>query len=240
MPCLNEEETLAKCIVKAQSFIDTHQLDAEILIADNGSTDRSVAIALSLGARVINVEEKGYGNTLNRGILNSMGKYVIMGDSDDSYDFGNLMPFIICLRNGVELVVGNRFKGGIEKGAMPFLHKYLGNPGLSFLGRLLFRIPINDFHCGLRGMNRASITQIGLSTTGMEFASEMIVKSALNNLGIAEVPIKLYRDGRSRKSHLNTWRDGWRHLSFLLLNNPYLSSHKRRSRYHCDSVQEPL
>lgn len=220
MPCLNEEETLSKCIVKALRSIEAHNLNAEILIADNGSTDRSRLIANNLGARVIDVKEKGYGNTLRAGIFNSKGRFIIMGDSDDSYDFSDLMPFITNLRNGDDLVVGNRFKGGIQKNAMPFLHRYLGNPVLSFLGRLFFKTPVKDFHCGLRGMNKSSIIELGLSTSGMEFASEMIVKSAINNLKVSEVPIKLYCDGRSRDPHLNTWRDGWRHLCFLLVHSP--------------------
>lgn len=200
--------------------IQAHDLNAEILIADNGSTDQSKLIASNLGARVINVAEKGYGSTLRSGILNAKGRFIIMGDSDDSYDFSDLLPFITNLRNGDDLVIGNRFKGGIEKNAMPFLHKYLGNPVLSFLGRLFYNIPIKDFHCGLRGMNKSAILELGLSTSGMEFASEMIVKSAINNLKVSEVATKLYPDGRSRGPHLNTWRDGWRHLCFLLMHSP--------------------
>jgi glycosyltransferase involved in cell wall biosynthesis len=220
MPCLNEEATLAQCILKASTSIEKLQLSAEILIADNGSTDQSITIAKSLGARVINVEEKGYGNALYAGIKSSRSKYIIMADSDDSYDFSNLEPFIKKLRDGYDLVIGNRFDGGIEKKAMPFLHRYLGNPVLSFLGRLFFKIPIRDFHCGLRGFNRVSILDLNLCTPGMEFASEMIVKSALNDYKVTEVPTKLYKDGRSRRPHLNTWRDGWRHLYFLLMHSP--------------------
>ncbi|MDA3880704.1 MAG: glycosyltransferase family 2 protein [Prolixibacteraceae bacterium] len=220
MPCLNEEETLGTCIKKAQKSIAELQLNAEILIADNGSTDMSVEIAKCFGARVINVEEKGYGNALLSGIENAKGDYIIMGDSDDSYDFSNLHPFIEKLRAGYELVMGNRFKGGIEKKAMPFMHKYLGNPVLSSVGRLFFKIPVNDFHCGLRGFNRSAINKIGLCTTGMEFASEMVVKSSIHRLKITEVPTKLYPDGRSKPPHLRTWNDGWRHLRFLLLYSP--------------------
>ncbi|MGE7176417.1 glycosyltransferase family 2 protein [Pedobacter suwonensis] len=220
MPCLNEEATLARCILKAAASIEKLQLSAEILIADNGSTDQSITIAESLGARVINVEEKGYGNALYAGIKSSRSKYIIMADSDDSYDFSNLDPFIKKLRDGYDLVIGNRFDGGIEEKAMPFLHRYLGNPVLSFLGRLFFKIPIRDFHCGLRGFNRVSILELDLCTPGMEFASEMIVKSALNDYKVTEVPTKLYKDGRSRRPHLNTWRDGWRHLYFLLMHSP--------------------
>lgn len=220
MPCLNEEETIRKCVVKAQCALESNDIDGEILIADNGSIDSSPTIAKSLGARVIHVVEKGYGKAIRAGIEQAKGKYVIMGDSDDSYDFTDILPFINRLRDGYDLVMGNRFKGGIERNAMPFLHKYLGNPILSFIGRLFFKINIGDFHCGLRGFNRSSIMDIGLCSSGMEFASEMIVKSSLNNLKIAEVPIKLYPDGRSGRSHLRTWRDGWRHLRFLLLFSP--------------------
>jgi len=220
MPCLNEEETLGICIKKAKEAIEKHNLLAEILIADNGSTDLSVEIATDLGARVINVAEKGYGSALIAGIQQAQGKYIIMGDADDSYDFGDIMRFVSKLREGNDLVMGNRFKGGIEKGAMPFLHRYLGNPVLSFIGRLFFKSAIKDFHCGLRGFNRTAILGLGLCTTGMEFASEMVVKSVLNKLSIAEVPVKLYPDGRSRAPHLRTWHDGWRHLRFLLLYSP--------------------
>lgn len=220
MPCLNEAETLEVCIYKAMLAINTHHLDAEILIADNGSIDQSIAIAKKCGARVIHVKERGYGAVLTAGIQDAKGKYVIMGDSDDSYDFMNIQPFITKLREGFDLVMGNRFKGGIDENAMPFLHRYLGNPVLSFIGRLFFKIPIRDFHCGLRGFNRKSILDIGLCTTGMEFASEMVVKSAMNNLKITEVPTKLHCDGRTKPPHLRTWHDGWRHLRFLLLYSP--------------------
>lgn len=220
MPCLNEEETLRACIIKAMHAVETNNLEAEILIADNGSTDSSLDIAHSLGVTVIHVTEKGYGNTLRAGIEHAKGKYIIMGDSDDSYDFGAIQPFVQKLREGNDLVMGNRFRGGIEHGAMPFLHRYLGNPVLSFIGRLFFKIPAGDFHCGLRGFDRKAILNIGLCTTGMEFASEMIVKASLNHLKISEVPTKLYPDGRSRPPHLRTWRDGWRHLRFLLLFSP--------------------
>lgn len=220
MPCLNEAETLEVCIYKAMLAINTHHLDAEILIADNGSIDQSIVIAKKCGARVVHVSEKGYGAALTAGIQEAKGKYVIMGDSDDSYDFMNIQPFITKLREGFDLVMGNRFKGGIDENAMPFLHRYLGNPVLSFIGRLFFKIPIRDFHCGLRGFNRKSILDIGLCTTGMEFASEMVVKSAMNNLKITEVPTKLHCDGRTKPPHLRTWQDGWRHLRFLLLYSP--------------------
>lgn len=220
MPCLNEEATLGKCIAEANKSIKEHRLTAEILIADNGSTDSSVSIAQSLGVRIIHVDENGYGSALNTGINAAKGKYIIMGDSDCSYDFGKLDLFISKLREGNHLVMGNRFKGGIEKGAMPFLHRYLGNPVLSFIGRLFFRSSIGDFHCGLRGFNREAILNLGLSTTGMEFASEMVVKAVINKLKITEVPTILYPDQRNKPPHLRTWHDGWRHLRFLLIYSP--------------------
>lgn len=220
MPCLNEAETLAICIQKAQGFLKANAVIGEIIIADNGSTDGSQQIAEQLGAVLVNVPEKGYGNALKRGIEAASGTYVIMADADDSYDFENLMPYVIKLREGNDLVMGNRFKGGIKPGAMPFLHKYLGNPVLSFLGRLFYKIKIGDFHCGLRGFSKEAFHLMDLRTTGMEFASEMIVKSKLNGLKITEVPTILYPDGRTRKPHLKTWSDGWRHLRFLLLYSP--------------------
>ena len=220
MPCLNEAETLAICILKAQSFFDDNCIPGEIIIADNGSTDGSIAIAESHNAIVINAEQKGYGSALKVGIGAANGTYIIMGDADDSYDFSNLMPYLRELRNGNDLVMGNRFKGGIENDAMPFLHKYLGNPVLSFIGRLFFKIKIGDFHCGLRGFSKSAYETMNLKTTGMEFASEMVVKSKLNDLSIAEVPTKLHKDGRTRAPHLKTWSDGWRHLRFLMLYAP--------------------
>lgn len=220
MPCLNEAETLAVCINKAQSFFERENISGEVIIADNGSTDGSQKIATDLNARVVNVPQKGYGSALRGGIEAANGKYVIMGDADDSYDFSNLMPYVIKLREGYDLVMGNRFKGGIKKGAMPFLHKYLGNPVLSFIGRLFFKSKIGDFHCGLRGFSKEAYYKMELKTTGMEFASEMIVKSSLKDLKITEVNTILSPDGRSRPPHLNTWRDGWRHLRFLVLYSP--------------------
>lgn len=220
MPCLNEAETLAVCIGKARSFLDSAGISGEILIADNGSTDGSQAIATSLGARVVPVAEKGYGAALLGGIADARGRFVIMGDADDSYDFSALDAFVARLRDGADLVMGNRFQGGIEPGAMPALHRYLGNPVLSFIGRLFFRIKAGDFHCGLRGFNTEAIRRLDLQTTGMEFASEMVVRSALAGLRIEEVPTTLKPDGRSRPPHLRTWRDGWRHLKFLLVYNP--------------------
>ncbi len=209
MPCLNEAETLAVCINKAQDFLDKYKVMGEVVIADNGSTDGSQEIATNAGAKVVNVENKGYGSALMGGIYAAEGQYIIMGDADDSYDFSNLNPFLEKLRGGYDLVMGNRFRGGIESGAMPFLHKYLGNPVLTWFGKLFFASPCNDFHCGLRGFRKQSIINLHLCTTGMEFASEMIVKATLNRLKITEVPTTLSPDGRSRKPHLRTWRDGW-------------------------------
>ncbi len=220
MPCLNEAETLEICIQKCQKFIKENKLSAEVIIADNGSTDGSQDIARHNGARVVDVPVRGYGAALIGGIESAKGKFVAMGDADDSYDFGSLMPFIEKLRNGVELCMGNRFKGGIEPGAMPPLHKYLGNPVLSFIGRLFYNLPIGDFHCGLRAFNRQSILGLNLNTTGMEFASEMVVKAGLNHLRMDEAPTTLKKDGRSRPPHLRSWRDGWRHLKFLLTFAP--------------------
>jgi len=220
MPCLNESLTLKVCIDKAKRFLTENNVDGEILIADNGSTDGSQKIATDCGARVVDIKEKGYGAALIGGCNAAKGKYVIMGDSDDSYDFLNLMPFLEKLREGYELVMGNRFKGGIEKGAMPPLHRYLGNPVLSFIGRVLYRSSIKDFHCGLRGYNRESILKLNLHTTGMEYASEMVVQATLHKLKICEVPTTLKKDGRDRPPHLRSWSDGWRHLTFLLMHSP--------------------
>ena len=220
MPCLNEAETLEICIEKARTFLLKSGVFGEIVIADNGSTDGSQSIAEACGARVINVQTKGYGAALIEGTKHACGKYVIMGDADDSYDFLNLMPFIEKLREGFDLVMGNRFQGGIEPGAMPPLHRYLGNPVLSFVGRLFYSSSISDFHCGLRGYNRESMLSLHLKTTGMEYASEMVVQSTLHNFKIAEVPTTLKKDGRSRPPHLRSWHDGWRHLKFLLMHSP--------------------
>jgi len=220
MPCLNEAETLEACITKALKCLSEHQIAGEVLIADNGSTDGSQDIARRLGARVVDVPAKGYGSALRGGIAAARGRYVIMADADDSYDFSALMPFVEKLREGFELVMGNRFLGGIAPGAMPPLHRYLGNPVLTAIGRLFFRSPCGDFHCGLRGFNKEAIDRLRLQTTGMEFASEMVVKSTLLGLRMTEVPTTLSPDGRSRAPHLRSWRDGWRHLRFLLLFSP--------------------
>ena len=220
MPCLNEAETLATCIRKAKGFLDRQGMQGEVLIADNGSTDGSQEIAVHEGARVIQVPVRGYGAALMAGIQAARGVYVIMGDADDSYDFSALELYCEKLEEGYELVMGNRFAGGIRPGAMPPLHRYLGNPVLSLIGRLFFKSGIGDFHCGLRGFRREAILRLNLITTGMEFASEMVVKATLHGLSIAEVPTTLSPDGRSRAPHLRTWRDGWRHLRFLLIYSP--------------------
>jgi len=220
LPCLNEAETLAVCIRKAKASIAGLGIDGEVVIADNGSTDGSQDIARAEGARVVDVPIRGYGAALTAGIAAAKGEFVIMGDADDSYDLSNLGPFVEALRGGADLVMGNRFAGGIEPGAMPALHRYLGNPVLTAIGRILFRSPVKDFHCGLRGFRREAILDLDLRTTGMEFASEMVVKATLNKLNIVEVPTTLSPDGRSRAPHLRTWRDGWRHLRFLLLYSP--------------------
>ena len=220
MPCLNEAETIQSCVSKAIKFLTESGISGEVLVADNGSTDGSQKMAEALGARVVSIADRGYGAALIGGIEAAAGRFVIMGDSDDSYDFSALDPFVAELRAGQQLVMGNRFKGGIKPGAMPALHRYLGNPLLSWIGRIFFSVPIGDFHCGLRGFSREAVRQLGLRNTGMEFASEMVVKSSLRGLKISEVPTTLSPDGRSRPPHLRTWRDGWRHLRFLLLHSP--------------------
>lgn len=220
MPCLNEAETLQICIDKALTSLVALGVSGEVLVADNGSSDGSQDIARSAGARVVSVSERGYGAALRAGIGAARGRYVIMGDADDSYAFDALEAFHARLREGWELVMGNRFRGGIAPGAMPPLHRYLGNPVLSYIGRLFFRIPIGDFHCGLRGFSREAIARLNLQTSGMEFASEMIIKSSMAGLRICEVPTTLKPDGRSRPPHLRSWRDGWRHLRFMLLLSP--------------------
>ncbi len=221
MPCLNEAETLATCIIKAVEYLERSGVSGEIVIADNGSTDGSQAIAESLGARVVPVPRRGYGAALIAGIEAAQGRFVIMGDSDDSYDFSRLDGFVERLRGGADLVMGNRFRGGIAKGAMPPLHRYLGNPVLSGIGRALYRTPVGDFHCGLRGFSRAAILRLGLSSPGMEFASEMVIKASLSGLRIEEVPTTLSPDGRSRPPHLRSFPDGWRHLKLLLTFAPF-------------------
>lgn len=223
LPCLNEAETLGNCILKAKKSIEALKLDGEIIVADNGSTDGSLEIARDMGARVVHVNEKGYGNALRGGIEAATGKWIIMADADDSYDFSHITPFVEKLQEGYDLVMGCRLpKGGgkIMKGAMPWKHRWIGNPVLSGIGRLFFESRATDFHCGMRAFTREAYQQITPRTTGMEFASEMVIKATLQGLRIGEVPITLYKDGRSRPPHLRSWRDGWRHLRFMLLYSP--------------------
>jgi len=220
LPCLDEEQTLGECIAKARTSIDRMGVRAEIVVADNGSTDGSRDIALRAGARVVDVPKRGYGAALRAGITAARGRYVVMADADNSYALDEIDEFVAALRQGNDLVMGNRFAGGIAPGAMPALHRYLGNPVLSFLGRLFFRIPVRDFHCGLRAFDREKAVALNLRSDGMEFASELVVKFALVGHRIAEVPTRLARDGRDRPPHLRSWRDGWRHLRFLLLYSP--------------------
>jgi glycosyltransferase involved in cell wall biosynthesis len=221
MPCLNEAETIQICVRKAIAYIESRSIRGEVLVADNGSIDGSQALAEALGARVVPVPRRGYGAALIGGIEAARGTFVIMGDADDSYDFSALDPFVEKLREGYELVMGNRFlEGGIKPNAMPALHRYLGNPVLTGIGRILFRSPAGDFHCGLRGFRRDAVMSLALTALGMEFASEMVVKATLNELRMVEVPTTLSPDGRSRPPHLRSWRDGWRHLRFLLLFSP--------------------
>jgi glycosyltransferase involved in cell wall biosynthesis len=220
MPCLNESETVGICVEKAVRFLRASGIAGEVIVADNGSTDGSIELARKKGARVVNVSIRGYGAALYYGTRVSRGRFVIMGDSDDSYDFGNLMPFVEKLREGYDLVMGNRFKGGILPGAMPFKNRWVGNPVLSFIGRLFFRCPCGDFHCGLRGFSRVAFDKMDLRTTGMEYASEMVIKATLLNLRVTEVPTVLHPAGRSRPPHLRPFRDGWRHLRFMLIYSP--------------------
>jgi len=220
MPCLNEARTLGDCIKQAQKAIADHHLAAEIVVADNGSTDGSQQIAAQLGARVISISQRGYGAALMGGIEAARGRFVIMGDADLSYNFGDIPLFIEKLREGNGLVMGNRFRGGIKPGAMPVLNRYLGNPALTAIGRVLFKAPARDFQCGLRGFSRPAYDRLKLRTTGMEFASEMVVKASLAGVGIAEVPTTLSPDGRGRAPHMRPWRDGWRNVRFMLLYSP--------------------
>jgi glycosyltransferase involved in cell wall biosynthesis len=223
MPCLNEAETIEQCLSKAQQSLRELGLNGEIIVADNGSTDGSVEIATELGARVLQITEKGYGNALRGGIEAAEGKWIIMGDADDSYDFGSIAPFIDKLKEGFDLVMGCRLpKGGgrIMEGAMPWKHRWIGNPALSGIGRLFFESSVTDFHCGMRAFTKEAYQQMGLRTTGMEFASEMVIKATVLGMRIAEIPITLYKDGRARPPHLRSWRDGWRHLRFMLLYSP--------------------
>lgn len=223
MPCLNEAETLATCIRKALKSFDKCGIAGEVVIADNGSTDGSQAIAEREGARVVPVAEKGYGNALRGGIEAAHGKWILMGDADDSYDFSNIGPFVEKMREDHDLIMGCRMpRGGgtVMPGAMPWKHRWIGNPVLTFIGRLLFKCPAHDFHCGLRAFTKEAYGRMDLRTTGMEFASELVIKSTLKGMRITEVPITLHPDGRSRPPHLRSWRDGWRHLRFMLLFSP--------------------
>jgi glycosyltransferase involved in cell wall biosynthesis len=223
MPCLNEAETLSACIHAARKGMESAGVEGEILIADNGSTDGSQKIAESLGARVVDVPTRGYGSALRAGMDAARGKFLIMGDSDQSYDFSQIAPFLQKLRAGADLVMGCRMPGGggkIVPGAMPWKHRWIGNPVLTLIGRVLFNCPSHDFHCGLRALTKEAFTRLDLRTSGMEFASEMVIKASLRGLKIEEVPITLHKDGRSRPPHLRSWRDGWRHLRFMLLFSP--------------------
>lgn len=220
MPCLNEIETLQTCICEAQEALIESGIQGEIVIADNGSTDGSQALAISLGARVARVPRRGYGNALMGGVAAARGRFIVMGDADASYDFGHVPRFVERLRDGDDLVMGNRFLGGIYPGAMPWKHQYIGNPVLSGIGRLFFHCPVRDFHCGLRGFSKTAYERLQLCTPGMEFASEMVIKATLKGLRISEIPTVLRPDGRSRPPHLRSWRDGWRHLRFMLLHCP--------------------
>jgi glycosyltransferase involved in cell wall biosynthesis len=220
MPCLDEAETVAGCVREARRFLEENDLQGEVIVADNGSTDGSQDIAIREGARVVTVPLRGYGAALYYGTLAARGRYVIMGDSDQSYDFSGMLPLLSKLREGADLVMGNRFQGRIEPGAMPWKNRYIGNPILSGLGRLFFGCRARDFHCGLRGFTRDAFIRMDLRTTGMEFASEMVIKATLMRMRVAEVPTTLRRDGRSRPPHLRPWRDGWRHLRFMLLYTP--------------------
>ena len=220
MPCLNERETVGMCVRKAMASLREARIFSEVIVCDNGSTDGSVEIAEKEGARVVHVAGEGYGNALKGGILAARGEYVVMADSDDSYDFGHIMRFLEQLRTGADLVMGNRFRGGVAKHAMPPLHRYFGNPVLTGVGRLFFRSPCRDFHCGMRGFRKDSFARMDIRSTGMEFASEMVVKATLLRMNVREVPTTLSPDKRSRPPHLRTWHDGWRHLRFLLMYSP--------------------
>lgn len=221
MPCLNEAETLAVCIARAKQLLDLNGIKGEVLISDNGSSDGSQDIARTLGARVVECPLRGYGAALQYGIQHALGKYVLMGDSDDSYHFDEAFPLIERLKEGFDVCMGTRLKGTIMPGAMPTLNRYLGNPVLTGIGKVLFRTGISDFHCGMRAFDREKILALGLVTTGMEWATEMVIKSGLSGLKITEVPITLFKDGRNRPPHLRRWRDGWRHLRFMLLHSPF-------------------
>jgi glycosyltransferase involved in cell wall biosynthesis len=220
MPCLNEARTVGTCVQKAQESLRRLGITGEVVVADNGSTDGSQAIAEGLGARVVSVPERGYGSALRAGIGAARGRWVIMGDADDSYDFADLEPFVARLREGCDLVNGNRFKGGIRPGAMPWLHRRLGNPVLSFVGRRLYGTACGDIYCGLRGFDRQKVIDLDIRSSGMEYAIEMLVKATMQELQVTEVPTTLSPDARDREPHLQTWRDGWRSIRLLLLYSP--------------------
>jgi glycosyltransferase involved in cell wall biosynthesis len=220
LPCLNESETVGVCVRKAIAALRENGIQGDVIVADNGSTDGSQEIARSEGARVVQVHSKGYGNALRNGIAAAQGKYLLMADSDDSYDLSHIPRFLDKLREGADVVMGNRFRGGIAENAMPFLHRYLGNPVLTWVGRIFFRSEVGDFHCGIRAFRKDAVERMDLRSTGMEFASEMVVKAGLMGMKVVEVPTTLSPDGRSRAPHLRTWRDGWRHLRFLLMYSP--------------------
>ncbi len=220
IPCLNESTTIERCITRAKSLLATLRIPGEVIVADNGSTDNSIQIAEAAGAKVISVKEKGYGSALHAGITAATGNIILFGDGDDSYHFDEAMHLINELLADKDLVMGNRYQGGIEKNAMPFLHRYLGTPVISFLGRKSFRLKLGDFNCGLRAIRKVSYEKLQMQSSGMEYATEMIAKASYQKLRIAEVPVKLYKDGRQRRSHLQTWSDGWRHFRLILLLSP--------------------
>lgn len=218
IPALNEEKTIGTCIEKANSFLLENNIDGEVLVADNGSIDKTIGIAKNLGARLVNVKEKGYGNALINGSKEAKGKYTVMGDADDSYNFLEIMPILDQLRNGFDFVIGNRYKGKMEKGAMKFSHKYIGTPIISWIGKIKYKVNIEDFNCGLRGYDTKKINNLNCKCGGMEYATEMIIKAKKANLKITEIPINFYKDGRKRRPHLKTLRDGFRHMKILLNN----------------------
>lgn len=220
MPCLNEEQTLPSCISKAKSFIAHLSVPAEIIIADNGSTDHSVAICREAGIRCIHVDKRGYGSAIHQGILQATGSHVIFADADDSYDFREAGVFMDAFDKGFDIVIGNRYQGGIMKNAMPFLHRYIGTPVISAIGRRSFHVPLRDFNCGMRGVRKSVYEKLEMKSAGMEYATELIAKASYKKCSITEVPVKLYKDGRSGKPHLKTWSDGWKHLKLILLLSP--------------------
>lgn len=221
IPCLNEAKTIGTCLQKAKRSLAQLQLSfSEIIVADNGSNDGSMEICLAEGATVVRVEQRGYGAALDAGIREAKGDWIIFADGDDSYDFSEMGAFVPLMQEGYELVVGNRFAGNIQQNAMPFLHRYLGTPVISFIGRRSFQVPLSDFNCGMRAIKKSAYLNLGMKARGMEFASEMIAKAGLNQLKMAEVPVNLYKDGRGRKPHLRTWQDGWKHLRLILLLSP--------------------